>query len=68
MSIWHYIWPWSKEAAKARKVQERFEQQLKEAESRQDCLLAAVDRLREEREKRQSALRLTMPSSPILQD
>ena len=68
MSIWHYVWPWSQEhkerAAKAREVDERFQKQLEEAELRQESLKAAVEKIREDRQNRQT--RAPLHSHPIL--
>ncbi len=70
MNLWHYLWPWSKErkqrAKKAREVEARFMEQLKEAEARQDNLKEAVERLREERRKRSTGVHLPFPSHPVL--
>lgn len=72
MSLWHYLWPWSQErkdrVEKEREIEERFQKQLEEAEERQENLKAAADKIREEREKRQTSVRMPFHSQPILQD
>ena len=58
MTLWSYLWPWSKErqerAEKSRQIEERFQAQLKEAEKRQFNLRAAVDTIRGDRERRET--------------
>lgn len=66
MTWFQYIWPWSKErreqAARAKEIEERFQAQLNEAEQRQENLKAAVDKIREGREKREEAQSQRAPS------
>ena len=69
MSIWSYLWPWSKErqerAERARQVEERFQEQLKEAEKRQFNLQAAVETIREQRELRETISQRSPSTDPV---
>ena len=72
MSIWSYLWPWSKERQErleeAKKIEEKFAEQLKEAEVRQFDLQTAVEALRQERERRKTLKsRPPLNSQPVLE-
>lgn len=68
MNLWHYLWPWSQQrkdrANKEREVEQRFQQQLKEAKQRQESLKVAADKIRQEREGRQSGATFRSPPHP----
>ena len=72
MTLWSYLWPWSKErqerAEKAKQVEKRFQAQLKEAERRQFNLKAAVDTIREERKRRETQSQRTPSIDPVMQE
>lgn len=72
MSIWSYLWPWSQKrrdrVEKQKEIERQFQQQLETAVVRQKSLKDATDRIREDREKRQTKVRVPYHSQPLLQD
>jgi len=72
MSLWSYLWPWSRErqerAERAKQVEKRFQAQLKEAEKRQFNLQAAVETIREDRERRETESQRRPSMDPVLQE
>lgn len=65
------LWPWSQarkaRAAEIQAIDKRFQEQLAVAERRHASLMEAVTQIREEREKRQEAPRVSHPT-PIPQE
>ena len=72
MSWWSRNWPWSEEQRerrrKVRQTDERFQQQLKEAEERQFNLEAAVVTVREQREQREALSQRQPSADPVMQE
>lgn len=72
MTLWSYLWPWSKErqerVEKAKQIEKRFKAQLEEAEKRQFNLQAAVETIREDRERRATESQRRPSMDPVLQE
>ena len=71
MSWFSLLWPWSQarkaRAAEVEAIDKRFRDQLATAERRHAGLMDAVKQIREEREKRQEAPRVSHPT-PVPQE
>ncbi len=67
MSIWSYIWPWSRKHQDRKKIEQLYQKQLETAVDRQRSLKDATEKIREDRERRRK-VRVPLQSQPILQE